>query len=327
MAVKYKDYYEILGIKRSATQNEIKRAYRKLARKYHPDVSKEKNADKKFKEVTEAYEVLGSEENRKKYDQLGANWKAGQNFTPPSGWENVHFEFHGPRDVRSTFEEFGGPSDFFETLFGDVFEISNEKRASQRRGWAARGADHEAEITIALTEAFHGARKSFTLQAAELNEHGQIERRVKTYNVTIPAGTKHRSRIRLAGQGSVGRGGGVAGDLFLLVNIAPHPIFRLNGQDLEMDLPVSPWEAALGGRVAIPTMTGQATLKIPSGVQGGQRLRLRGKGFPGQSGKEAGDLYAEVKIELPTHLSPKERDLFKELAKQSSFNPRKSWQL
>ena len=325
MAVKYKDYYEILGIKRSATQDDIKKAYRKLARKYHPDVSKVSNADEKFKEVTEAYEVLGNEANRKKYDQLGANWRTGQDFTPPPGWENVHFEFHGPRDVRSTFEEFGGPSDFFETLFGDVLGSAHHAHRPKSKRWTTPGMDHEANVTITLDEAFHGVRKSFSLQAAELDKKEQIRRNVKTYNVTIPPGTRDKTRIRLAGQGGKGRGDAAAGDLYLRVNIAPHPIFRVNNKDLEMVLPISPWEAVLGTKIAIPTMNGNATLKIPAGVQSEQRLRLRGKGFPDRAGKVAGDLYVTVKIKVPTHLNTKEKALIDQLSKESTFNPRKDW--
>lgn len=324
MAVKYKDYYQILGVKRDANQDEIKKAYRKLARKYHPDISKESSAEEKFKEVSEAYEVVGDEENRKKYDQLGTNWKAGQNFSPPSGWENAHFDFHGQRDSGSVFEEFGAPSDFFETLFGDAFGGSQAGRRPQSRKWAAKGSDHEAEITISLDEAFHGVRKGFSLQTAELDEHGQIKRKRKTYNVTIPAGTTQGSRIRLAGQGGQGQGGATAGHLYLLVNVAAHPDFRLEGKDLEMDLPISPWEAVLGSKIAISTLNGSATLRIPAGVQSGQRLRLRGKGLPGRSGTEPGNLYVIIKIQVPTQLNTKERELFEELAKTSPFNPRKT---
>lgn len=325
MAVKFKDYYDILGVKRSATQDDVKKAYRKLARKYHPDVSKEPGAEGKFKEITEAYEVLGNKDNRKKYDELGANWKAGQEFSPPPDWENVHFEFHKQGDVGAIFEDLGGPSDFFSTLFGDAFHTGSGRHSSGSRGPSTRGMDHEAEITISLDEAYNGARKSISMQTAELDKRGQVKRNVKTYAVTIPAGTTHQSRIRLAGQGGQGQGGASAGDLYLRVNVAPHPIFRLKGKDLERDLPISPWEAALGNNIAVPTMNGKATLKIPAGVQGGQRLRLRGKGLPARTGKDIGDLYITIIIKVPTHLDSGEKELFEKLAKQSTFNPRKNW--
>ena len=318
MAVKYKDYYEILGVSRTATQDEIKKAYRKLARKYHPDVSKDADAEQKFKELTEANEVLGDEENRKNYDRLGKNWKNGQEFKPPPGFKDFHFEFHGPGEGNPSFEDFGGTSDFFETLFGD----SLGKGGKRTRHRAVRGQTHEAEITISLHEAFHGSKKRISLQATELDEMGQVQRRQKTYNVAIPAGTTNGSRVRLAGQGGKGHGGGPAGDLFLRVTIARDSKFRIRDRDLEMDLAISPWEAALGSKISVPTMDGPASLTLPAGVQSGQRLRLRGKGLPIQSGKSTGDLYCIIRIQVPKNLTKKEKELFEELEKSSNFNPR-----
>ena len=320
MTVNFKDYYEVLGVDRSAPQDEIKRAYRKLARKHHPDVNKDSGAEEKFKEATEAYEVLGDPENRKKYDQLGANWKHGQEFTPPPNWEDVHFEFHArPGGVEIPVEDLGEFSDFFETLFG--FGGSGRSRAATRT-WAMRGQDHEAAITITLEEAHRGAKKQLALQTAELDERGQVQRKNKTYEVNIPSGTTPGSRIRLTGQGGQGHGGAPAGDLYLTVKIAPHPVFRPHGNNLEMDLPLSPWEAALGGKVSIKTLDGSGSLTVPPGTQSGQRLRLRGKGLAGRGTKAAGDLYAVAQIRVPAAMTPEERTLFASLAKQSSFDPR-----
>ncbi|MEJ5299852.1 MAG: DnaJ C-terminal domain-containing protein [Thermodesulforhabdaceae bacterium] len=314
MAVKYKDYYEILGVPRTATQEEIQRAYRKLARKYHPDVNKEPGAEEKFKEINEAYEVLKDPEKRKRYDQLGTNWKAGQDFTPPPGWE-VHFGF-GPGTGKIFEDIFGfegsgstGFSDFFEMLFGGM-----------RRGQAGTGtsgftrvrdgADQEATIRISLEDAYYGAEKIITLPNSN-----------KTYEVKIPAGILPGQKIRLAGQGEPGIGGGRSGDLYLKVEIEPHPVYRLEGRDLYMNLPITPWEAALGGDVTVGTIAGSVTIRIPPGTQSGQKLRLRGKGMPNPKGAP-GDLYAVVQIMVPKHLSREERELFERLKDVSTFNPR-----
>ncbi|MDD5084803.1 MAG: DnaJ C-terminal domain-containing protein [Candidatus Omnitrophica bacterium] len=319
MGVKFQDYYETLGVARTASADEIKRAYRKLARKYHPDVNKNPGAEEKFKQVAEAYQVLTDPDKRKKYDTLGSNWKSGQDFTPPPGWENVHFEFHGAPDAGGgvNFGEFGGFSDFFESLFGGGFA-----GAGGSRGYSARGRDHEAELTITLSEAFHGARKSFALQAAELTSNGEVRRNVKNYTVKIPPGTTEGSRIRLSGQGGKSQRGGEAGDLYLRIHIAPHATFRLRGRDLEMDLPVTPWEAALGAKVSFPTIEGNISLNLKPGTESGQRLRLRAKGFPAQGRYPAGDLIAVVKIVVPKNLSQREKQLFEELQKVSAFKAR-----
>ncbi len=322
MSVQFKDYYTILGVERSTSQDGIKKAYRKLARKFHPDVSKESGAEERFKEITEAYEVLGDEANRKKYDQLGSTWKQGQEFSPPPGWENAHFEYHTPGDVGSVFENFGGPSDFFETLFGGA--NGNRRGAANQSGTRrSRGADYEADMTISLEDAFHGGKKRFSLQTADVDAAGKLNRKQKTYDVAIPRGAVNGSRIRLAGQGGPGRGSGPPGDLYVRVHIAPHPLFRLDGRQLHMTVPVSPWEAALGAKLDVNVIDGAATLSIPPGVQSGQRLRLRGKGLPGTNGKAHGDLIATVQIRVPKTLSVEEQRLFGELATASSFNPRK----
>ena len=326
MPVKYQDYYEILGVSRTASQEEIRKAYRKLARKYHPDVSKEPRAETRFKELGEAYEVLGDAEKRRKYDELGSSWSAGQEFTPPPGWQNMHFE-HGPGGQGGQafdFSELGGFSEFFEQLFGGGMRRG---RAAGRgdpepEAWGARGQDAEAEITITLEAACHGARKRISLQTEAVDERGRVRPSVKTYDVNIPAGTADGARIRLASQGGPGTPGAGAGDLYLHIRLAPHPQFRVAGHDLEVDLPVTPWEAALGGRVAAPTLDGAAKLQLPAGTQSGQKLRLRGKGLPGLGNQPPGDLFALVKIVVPKRLSAREKELLEELGRVSRFNPR-----
>ncbi len=326
MSLKYRDYYEILGVPRSAGQEEIRKTYHKLARKFHPDINKSRDAESRFKEIAEAYEVLGDPEKRKKYDELGTNWRTGQDFQPPPGWENVHFEFRGRPESAGGFsiEDLGGFSDFFESLFGGGFRpgagasFPRDFGIGQRR----QGEDHDAAVTISLEDAYHGGRKSISLQTAEVDQHGRVSRQTRTYDVKIPAGIADGTRIRLAGQGGPGDGGGPAGDLYLRVNIAPHPVFRVKGRDLEVDLPVTPWEAALGAKVEAPTMEGTVMVKVPAGARTGDRLRMRGRGLPGGGNDAAGDLLAAIKIVNPPQPTAKERELFGEMARQSSFNPR-----
>jgi len=320
MPVKFKDYYETLGVTRSATADEIRKTYRRLARKYHPDVNKSPDAENKFKEIAEAYEVLGDPQKRKKYDDFGSDYREGDEFRPPPGWENVSYQFYGsphgahggPSAAGFSPEDLGGFSDFFETLFGGAGDMGG---AFHR----ARGEDHEAGMTVSLDEAFHGAKKTISLQTARVDENGRVQRQSRTYNVRIPPGTVDGMRIRLAGQGGAAFGQGAAGDLYLRVSIAQHPVFKCSGRDLEVKVPVAPWEAALGARVNVPTMEGRAALTIAPGAQGGQRFRLKGKGFPG---RPPGDLFATVEIVVPKSLSTEERRLFEELAKVSSFRPR-----
>jgi len=324
MAVTFQDYYQTLGVNRTAAQDDIRRAYRKLARKYHPDVNKAKDAEEKFKQVNEAYEVLKDPEKRKLYDQLGANWKAGQEFRPPPEWENVRFQFGGAPGAEE-FDLGGGFSDFFEMLFGG-------RRGTRRSGgaggrgaqatWSMPGQDHEAEITVPLEDSYYGATRTITLQGQEVDEHGRLRPTGHTYEVRIPAGVTDGSRIRLAGKGGPGIGGGPSGDLFLRVRIEPHPRFRVDGHDLQVEVPVTPWEAALGATVEVPVVEGTANLKIPPGIQSGQKLRLRGKGLPRRDDGR-GDLLAVVKIVVPKTLTERERELFAEMARVSSFNPRR----
>ena len=302
MAVGYRDYYETLGVDRGASEEDIRRAYRKLARQYHPDVNKEAGAEDRFKEISEAYEVLRDPEKRERYDRLGANWKAGQDVSGAGGFEG--FEGFGGDGVRFEFSEgdFGDFSDFF----GGMFESRGARRASGgfgAGGFSRRGRDHEAVLEISLEEAARGGRRRVSIDGRDVE-------------VTIPAGVRDGQRLRLAGEGGGGTGGGPPGDLLLRVRIRRHPRFRVQGSDLHTDLPVTPWEAALGADVSVPTLDGSARVKVPAGSSCGRKLRLRGEGLGG------GDLYAHVKIEVPKKLTKDERRLFEELAGTSKFDPR-----
>jgi len=338
MSVKYHDYYKTLGVSRTASQDEIKRAYRKLAREYHPDVNKDPKAEEKFREVSEAYEVLGDEDKRKKYDRLGANWKSGQDFTPPSGWEGFG-GFGGAagkgRTTRINFEDLqggGGFSDFFESIFGGGGGFggmggmggAGAGRGQTRTAPRARaGETVEGALTISLEDAYHGATRSVSLQTASPSAGGQVERSTKSIDVRIPPGTTDGSTIRLKGQGGPGVAGGPAGDVLLRITIAPSPRFRLDDHNLITTVPLAPWEAALGARVDVPTMEGDVTLTIPAGSQSGQRLRLRGKGLPKRGDKkERGDLFAELKIVVPKTLTETEQALYERLRDESEFRPR-----
>jgi len=309
--MEYKDYYQIMGIPRDATQDEIKRAYRKLARKYHPDVSKESNAEARFKEVGEAYEVLKDPEKRAAYDQLGANWKAGQEFHPPPGWDQG-FEFHGG---GFTGADAFGFSDFFESLFGRGFTQGGRGRGE----FHARGEDTHAKVIIDLEDAFIGATRTLTLKATELGADGRPHMKDRTLNVRIPKGVRQGQHIRLAGQGSAGVGRGGAGDLYLEVEFRPHPLYKVEGKDVYLDLPVAPWEAALGATVTAPTPTGAVDLKIPPDSAAGRRLRLKERGIPGSP---PGDLYVVLSIVLPPVDSEAVKSAYRELQKARPFNPR-----
>jgi curved DNA-binding protein len=327
MAVKYRDYYEILGIKRDAAQNDVQRAYRKLARKYHPDVNKEAGAEDKFKEINEAYEVLKDPEKRKMYDQLGPNWKAGQDFRPPPGWEG-QFDFgRGGAQTEFQWGGSGGFSDFFEAMFGGTGGFRQARGGAGPGGFGRgavfqqAGADQETTIRVSLEEAFLGGTKPILLQSRTINPQGQLQVQERRFDVKIPPGILPGQRIRLAGQGEEGMGGGPKGDLYLKVEIEPHAVFELKGRDVSMDLPVAPWEAVLGSEIRVSALSGSIDLKIPPGTQGGQKLRLRGKGMPNLKGTP-GDLYVTVVVKVPTHPSEKEKELFEELKKSSNFNPR-----
>jgi len=309
----FKDYYEIMGIKRDATQDEIKRAYRKLARKYHPDVSKEADAEFRFKEVGEAYEVLKDPEKRASYDQLGANWKAGQDFNPPPDWD-AGFEFNGGGYTGGDSSDY---SDFFSSIFGQGF--AGAQSAHQRGGGHAHGNDHHAKVLIDLEDAYLGATRSITLQAPEVDNSGHLSTKQRTLSVKIPKGVKQGQRIRLAGQGSPGIGKGQTGDLYLEVEFNPHSIYKVEGHDVYLTLPVTPWEAALGATVKVPTPAGPVDLKITAGTASGGKLRLKARGIPAKS---PGDLYVVIQITLPTADSDKAKALYQQMEQELAYNPR-----
>ncbi len=309
--MEYKDYYKIMGLNKEATQSEIKRAYRKLARKFHPDVSKETNAEEKFKQVGEAYEVLKDPEKRAAYDQLGNDWKAGQEFKPPPDWD-AGFEFSGGGFTEGDAAAY---SDFFESLFGHDF---SQTRGGQRP-FHAHGEDHHAKVVIDLEDAFHGAARTITLRTPELDDKGRVTTHERTLNVQIPKGVKAGQRIRLAGQGAAGVGNGKSGDLYLQIEFRTHPLYRVEERDLYLDLPVAPWEAALGATIKVPTPEGIVDLKIPAGSVSGHKLRLKKRGIPG---KPPGDLYAVVQIVLPPADDEKARALYKKMEQELAFNPR-----
>lgn len=307
--MEYKDYYKLLGVSRDASQDEIKRAYRKLARKYHPDVSRESDAEEKFKGVGEAYEVLKDPEKRAAYDRLGANWRAGQEFHPPPDWD-AGFEFSGggfsPED-GATFSE------FFESLFRrGAGGVHREEQA-----FRARGQDHFARILIGVQDTYQGANRSVTLTAPELDQHGRLHTRERTLNIQIPKGIRQGQHIRLAGQGAPGSGG--AGDLYLEVAFQPHPFYRIEDRDVYLDLPVAPWEAALGATIQAPTPAGKVELKIPAGSGSGRTLRLKGRGIPGNP---PGDLYAVLRVVLPPADSEQAKALYRKMEQEMGFNPR-----
>jgi curved DNA-binding protein len=313
MAVQFRDYYETLGVSKTATDDEIRSAFRKLARKYHPDVAKDKKAaEEKFKQINEAYEVLSDPEKRKKYDQLGANWNQPGGFQPPPEWGGqpgggfYQWSSDGGRGVEF---EFGGTgfSDFFEAFFGGGRGRSAFGGFSGREATAERGADVEADILVTLEEALHGSMRTVSLRRAGSNK-------IEKYQVKIPRGVHEGQRIRLAGQGEAGAGGGKKGDLFLRVRLAKHPDFSVEGSDLIHEVKVAPWQAVLGTELKVPTLEGTVRFKIPSGTQGGQRFRLRERGLPGISGKR-GDLYVIVQINIPKKLSEREREIWNQLAK------------
>jgi len=330
MAVKYQDYYATLGVPRTASADDIRKAYRKLARQYHPDVNKSAGAEARFKQLTEANDVLSDPGKRERYDRLGAGWQAGEDFAPPPGWEDVRFNFRGGREGRGggggrrvDFEDLGGGfSSFFETLFGGGGFGPGQEHEEEWESSPGRGQDEEAEMTVTLEEAYRGVTRTITLTAGGIGGNVRQRHRRKSYDVRLPPGTTEGTRIRLSGQGAAGPQGGGAGDLYLRIHIAPHTRFRLVGYDLEEDLPVAPWEAALGATVSVPTLEGAASMKLPAGTQSGQRVRLKGRGMPRRKGEGIGDLYVVVKIMVPRNLTDAERRLFEQLSATSPFRPR-----
>lgn len=349
MSVKFQDYYETLGVERDASKEDIQRAFRKLARKYHPDINKSEDAEKKFKQINEAYEVLRDPEKRKKYDRLGQDWKSGQEFTPPPGWgENVEVRFGGAEDL-------GDFSEFFRTLFGGMgaaggmggmggfggsraqrngasvfegFEGLGGFEGHASRGAAAggprpsmRGHDEEAVIELTLEEAAAGGKRRVELERQVADPGGRPRSERVSYDVNIPKGVTDGSRVRLARQGGKGADGGEAGDLYLRVRLKPHRRFQVDGHDLRATLDLAPWEAALGAEVHVQTLDGSVSVKAPAGSQTGQTLRLRGRGLPRRKG-QAGDLLLKLRVVTPRKLTAKERELFEALRDASSFKPR-----
>jgi curved DNA-binding protein len=313
--MEYKDYYQILGVARDADQETIKRSYRKLARKYHPDVSKEPDAETKFKELNEAYEVLKDPEKRTAYDQLGNNWQAGQDFRPPPGWDQG-FEFHGGGYTQVDPEQF---SDFFESLFGGG-GFGGRRGFYQNTGRSARrGENTHAKILIDLEDSYQGATRTLTLRHSELGADGRPQVRERSINVKIPKGIAPGQQIRLSGQGEAGFGGAAAGDLYLEVEFKPHPHYHLDGKTVYLDLPVAPWEAALGATVRAPTPTGPVDLRIPANSRAGSKLRLKGRGLPA---KEPGDLFVVLQIALPPADSDSAKNAYRQMEKAFHFEPR-----
>jgi curved DNA-binding protein len=325
--MEFRDYYKVLGVERAATGDQIKTAYRRLARKYHPDVSKEANAEARFKEMQEAYEVLKDPEKRAAYNQLGADWKAGEQFRPPPDWGSG-FEFSGGRPGGATrgagragrsragaaedgaFHE-QDFSDFFSSLFGGGTPFASAGRGA--------GRDHHARVGIDLEEAYRGTTRTLELRRPEVKPDGSVELRTHTVRVTIPAGVTEGQLIRLAGQGEPPSGAGHAGDLYLEVHIQPHRLFQLEGRDVTLTFPVAPWEAALGASVTVPTPGGSVEMHIPAGAQSGQKLRLRGRGLPGQP---PGDQYVQLKVVLPPADTPQAKALYEEMRSKLNFDPR-----
>lgn len=312
----YKDYYGVMGLARDATQDEIKRAYRKLARKYHPDVSKEADAEQRFKELGEAYEVLKDPEKRAAYDQLGSGWQQGQDFKPPPGWD-AGFEFSGGGYTEADQAAF---SDFFESLFGQGAKF-HETRYTRGRRPSGRGEDHHSRIEVTLEDAFNGAVRGIQLRVPEYDAQGRLNYRQRSLQVKIPKGVTAGKRIRLAGQGGPGFNGGPEGDLFLEVEFAPHPTFQVDGKDIFVTVPVAPWEAALGAKVNVPTLGGKVGLGVPAGARSGQKLRLKGRGLPA-AGDTAGDQYVVLQVVVPPADTEQKKALYEQMAKEMAFDPR-----
>jgi curved DNA-binding protein len=310
--MEYKDYYKTLGVERDAGQDEIKRAYRKLARKFHPDVNKAADAEKRFKEIGEAYEVLKDPEKRTAYDHIGSSWQEGQEFRPPPDW-NAGFEFSGGGFGDAS----GHYSDFFEELFGRAG--MGRSFHGRRGGIRAKGEDHHAKIMINLEDSFTGAVQIITLQLTEVDETGRIVSRPHTLNVRIPKGIMEGQSIRLAQQGGQGFGGGPRGDLYIEVAFHPHRLFKTDKKDILLELPITPWEAALGATVPVPTLGGRVEMKIPAGSQSGQKLRLKNKGLPGAT---AGDQFVVLKVVVPRADSEAAKEIYEKMAAVMPMNPR-----
>ena len=326
--MRFKDYYQVLGIERGATEEKVRQAYRRLARKYHPDLNpRDRTAEEKFKEINEANEVLSDPEKRKRYDQLGANWKDGVEFNPPPGWSGVNVEY---QDLSSLFGG-GGFSDFFESLFGGQRASRERDRRTRNNRKSSRSQSAEAEMEISLEDAHRGGRHRVTIEGLDACKTcggtgasggavcsacrgtGQSPN-PRTIDVNIPPGARDGSIIKLKGQGQ-------PGDLLVKLRIRTHPVFTPSGDDITSEVPIAPWEAVLGATIEVPTLEGRAELKVPAGAQGGQRLRLRGQGLNKRGGGR-GDAYVKLKIVVPSHASDQEKELYRQLADKSHFKPR-----
>ena len=326
--MKYKDYYKILGVARNASADDIKKAYRKLARKYHPDVSKEKNAEESFKEVSEAYETLRDPEKRAAFDQLGSH-AAGQEFRPPPDWSQHFAPNFG---TGSPFDQMGQNA-FDDIDLADLLAGLTGGRSRGRAGGRAGaregpipGPDYEAMVRITLEQAFHGTEIDLDLSVAEYDERGVAHRVPHRIKVRIPKGVIDGQKLRVPGKGGKGMQGAPPGDLYLDIQVQPHPFFRTSGQDLYVDLPLAPWEAVLGTSVELPTLAGAVSLKVPASTRAGQQLRLAGRGLSRPGGK-SGDLFAIVAIVVPTAVNERERSLYRELSESSNFDPRAHFKL
>lgn len=318
--MEFKDYYQLLGLARNASADDIKKSYRKLARKYHPDVSKESDAEARFKEIGEAYEVLKDPEKRAAYDRLGANWQAGQDFQPPPDW-NAGFETPG-RGTAGPGPGSDDYSDFFETLFRQGFAGAGSGRGDPgaRGQFHAHGEDHHARIQIEIEDAYRGATRSLSLRLPQIDAEGRVTMRERTIEFTVPKGVRAGQHIRLAGQGGPAIGQGKPGDLFLEVAFNPHARYRVDQRDVYLDLPVAPWEAALGAQIEVPTPAGSVELTIPAGSVAGRKLRVRGRGIPGAT---PGDFYFVLQIALPPADAQAARDAYTAMQSQfKDFRPR-----
>ncbi len=320
--MQFKDYYQTLGVKREATAEEIKKSFRKLARKYHPDVSKEKDAEQRMKEINEAYTVLSDPERRAAYDQLGSGYQPGQEFRPPPDWDTgFEFSTHGfsPGDAA-------GFSDFFSQLFGHMGGGAGSMGGAFHAGRGAgsfrmRGEDHHAKVVLDIDDAFHGATRQISLRVPRVDAQGHVTVETRTLNVKIPVGVREGQIIRLAGQGAPGYSGAPAGDLLLEVHFQPHERLRVEGRDLHLNLPVAPWEAALGAVVAVDVPGGALKVRVPAGAQSGGTLRVRGKGVPGTP---PGDLLLTLQVVLPPADTARARELYATMARELPFDPRRS---
>ena len=314
--MEYKDYYQILGVKRDATQDAIKQAFRRLARKYHPDVCRDKDAEARFKDINEAYEVLKDPEKRGAYDQFGANWQNRSQAGPQTG-QSGSYEFHASASSGQDFSE------FFESLFGQSAAhgaFTGMGSEGNAQDFAMRGKDQRVLVTITLEEAFHGARQALHLNRPVADAAGHLSMQPQQLKVAIPKGIVEGQRIRLEGQGLPGLGGGEPGDLYLEIRFAPHPFFRADKRTIHLELPITPWEAALGATMTVPTLDGKVQLKIPANSQNGRKLRLKGKGL--STAKTEGDQIVMLKVVLPEAHTREQQEIYRSMAEKMAFNPR-----